>query len=100
MPRYYSAVIEIDITRFEAYAKEHQINIGIEEACWKIDDVFNKHNISKIHGHYKGECDITPAVFFKVLVELNETLDWFKPCIKNARIMRVEDDDDMMEFFS
>ena len=54
MSRYYSAIIEIDRDRFKNFAQKHQQNIGFLEAQQEIEDTFANHNISKEHGHYKG----------------------------------------------
>lgn len=97
--RYFVAIIEIDAERFKAHCDKIKINIDILQAYREIDDVFLKYNILKLHGWYRGDHNTTQGIFFKVLSEASETLTWFRECVGSARIMRVDADDDMMEFF-
>lgn len=97
-PIVYAIYMDLDLEKLEKECEE-----SLDNAFIKIELVLGKYNFKgfgSTHQQtllYFGEPDkVTVVDCILAIQDLAERFEWFTPCVRNARVCRVEDDSDLI----
>lgn len=88
----YSIAFDLDtVTLEESYDMKRPT------AYSAIGRVLGRHGFYPMQGSvYFSESTVTPVTCVLAAQELARTFEWFAPCVKDIRMLRIEDDNDLM----
>ena len=89
----YAIIIDIDTDIFrESYDTDNYTNAYAE-----IENILKKHGFPKRQGGvYFSDADMDAVKAVTATQKLARTFSWFPACVRDIRLLRIEDDNDLM----
>ena len=92
MNKMHAIVFDLDTT----YLKEHYSNSSWENAYVDIRKVLEGYGFKPQQGStYFGDEYVNPVTCVLAVQALSKKFDWFKPSVRDIRMLKIEDNNDL-----